>query len=77
MKKTTYTLTSTTLIAVLIASITFLTACQQNTTPSNQYPTTDTILPYPVYRPLHGKKARISPLITTGKARHFTTTITC
>lgn len=72
MKKTTCPLTNTTLIAVLIASITFLTACQQNTTPSNQYPTTDTILPYPVYRPLHGKKGKdLAPYYyRQGKALH-------
>lgn len=72
MKKTTCTLTSTTLIAVLIASITFLTACQQNTALSNQYPTTDTILPYPVYRPLHRKKDKdlASYYYRQGKALH-------
>ncbi len=72
MKKTTYTLTSPTLLTALIASTMFLAACRQSIPPTEDTLKTDTILPYPVYRPLHGKKGKdLAPYYyRQGKALH-------
>lgn len=58
MKKTTYTLTHPTSIIALIASVLLLAACGQSVTPPAGYSATDTILSYPVYRPLPAKKGK-------------------
>ena len=72
MKKTTYTMTSLALLIGLIASVTLTTACQQDTNPSANSSETDSIVPYPVYRPLRGKAGKeLAPYYyRQGKALH-------